>query len=172
MRALIARAPAADARTANRTSMVLACGVVAGLLFTVVGLAQAVTRWFHLRRHALGVLETGDLGWLQIGSFLQGGRGGTWEAWLMTWAAGDGSPIHRGQPLKDFRRTGAAKRLHVEQLPGYALELNPDKGIWNALKRVELGYCCCRDLAEWAMMWRHAKERLRHTRTVIQPCLQ
>jgi hypothetical protein len=34
---------------------------------------------------------------------------------LVLW---DGSPIHRGQPIKNFLRTGAAKRLHLEQLPG------------------------------------------------------
>ena len=50
----------------------------------------------------------------------------------------DGAPIHRGQPVKDFLRQGAAKRLHLERLPGYAPELNPDEGIWNYLKRVEL----------------------------------
>ncbi|HEV8194123.1 MAG TPA: transposase [Ktedonobacterales bacterium] len=47
---------------------------------------------------------------------------------LVIW---DGSPMHRGQPVKDFLRQGAAKRLRLEQLPGYAPELNPDEGIWN-----------------------------------------
>ena len=55
---------------------------------------------------------------------------------LLIW---DGSPIHRGQEVKDFLKRGAAKRLHLEQLPGYAPDLNPDEGIWNSLKRVELG---------------------------------
>jgi transposase len=45
---------------------------------------------------------------------------------LVIW---DGSPIHRGQPVKDFLRNGAARRLHLEQLPGYAPELNPVEGI-------------------------------------------
>jgi hypothetical protein len=43
----------------------------------------------------------------------------------------DGSPIHRGHEIKDFLSRGAAKRLHLEQLPGYAPDLNPDEGIWN-----------------------------------------
>jgi DDE superfamily endonuclease len=43
----------------------------------------------------------------------------------------DGSPIHRANVLKDFLKRGAAKRLHLEQLPGYAPDLNPDEGIWN-----------------------------------------
>ncbi|HEV2457408.1 MAG TPA: transposase [Ktedonobacterales bacterium] len=86
---------------------------------------------------------------------------------LVIW---DGSPIHRGQLIKDFLRRGAAKRLHLEQLPGYAPELNPDEGIWNYLKRVELGNCCCPDLTTLALALRRAKERLRHKRTVIQAC--
>ncbi len=32
---------------------------------------------------------------------------------------------------------GAAKRLHLERLPGYAPELNPQEGVWNLLKRRE-----------------------------------
>jgi transposase len=86
---------------------------------------------------------------------------------LVIW---DGAPIHRGQPIKDFLRRGAARRVHLEQLPGYAPELNPDEGIWNDLKRVELGNFCCRDLAELALALRRATERLRHKPSVIKAC--
>ncbi len=58
----------------------------------------------------------------------------------------DGSPIHRRHEVKDFLKRGAAKRLYLEQLPGYAPDLNPDEGIWNYLKRVELGNVCCLNL--------------------------
>lgn len=88
---------------------------------------------------------------------------------LVIW---DGAPIHRGQPIKDFLRAGAARRLHLEQLPGYAPELNPDEGIWNYLKRVELGNLCCPTLADLALALRRAKERLRHKRAVIQACFR
>jgi transposase len=88
---------------------------------------------------------------------------------LVIW---DGAPIHRGQPVKDFLRAGAAKRVHLERLPGYAPDLNPAEGIWNYLKRVELGNLCCSDLAALALALRRAKERLRHKRTVIQACFQ
>lgn len=88
---------------------------------------------------------------------------------LVIW---DGSPIHRGHPIKDFLRRGAAKRLHLERLPGYAPDLNPDEGIWNDRKRVELANLCCHDRAELALALRRAKERLRHKRTVIQACFQ
>ena len=86
---------------------------------------------------------------------------------LVIW---DGSPIHKGQPIKDFLAAGAAKRLHLERLPGYAPDLNPDEGIWNYLKRVELKNRCCRDLAELRLELRRAKERLRHKREIIRSC--
>jgi transposase len=86
---------------------------------------------------------------------------------LVIW---DGSPIHKGQPIKDFLAAGAAKRLHLERLPGYAPDLNPDEGIWNYLKRVELKNRCCRDLAELRLELRRAKERLRHKREIIRAC--
>ena len=86
---------------------------------------------------------------------------------LLIW---DGSPIHRGQPVKDFLRRGAAKRLHLEQLPGYAPDLNPDEGIWNYMKRVELANVCCRDLSELRMHVIRTRERLRHRREIIRAC--
>jgi transposase len=86
---------------------------------------------------------------------------------LVIW---DGSPIHKGQAIKDFLKAGAAKRLHLERLPGYAPDLNPDEGLWNYLKRVELKNRCCRDLAELRLELRRAKERLRHKRHVIRSC--
>jgi transposase len=84
----------------------------------------------------------------------------------------DGAPIHYGQPVKDFLRRGAAKRLLLEQLPGYAPDLNPAEGIWNYLKRVELANRCCSDLAALTLAVRRAKERLRHKRSVICACFR
>jgi transposase len=82
----------------------------------------------------------------------------------------DGAPIHRGQEIKDFLSRGAAKRLHLEQLPGYAPDLNPDEGIWNYLKRVELGNVCCANLDQLQRELIRARERLRHKRAIIQSC--
>jgi transposase len=73
--------------------------------------------------------------------------------------------------IKAFLARGAAKRIHLEQLPSYAPELNPDEGIWNQLKRVELKNVCCRDLIHLATEVRRAKERLRHKREVIRGCV-
>jgi transposase len=82
----------------------------------------------------------------------------------------DGSPIHRAHEIKNFLKRGAAKRLHLEQLPGYAPDLNPDEGIWNYLKRVELGNLCCVDLPHLYREIMRAKERLRHKTEIIKSC--
>jgi transposase len=87
---------------------------------------------------------------------------------LVIW---DGAPIHRAQPVKDFLTQGAAARLQLEQLPGYAPELNPDEGIWNYLKHVELRNLCCGDLAELRLELGLAVKRLRHKRHVLRGCI-
>jgi len=86
---------------------------------------------------------------------------------LLIW---DGSPIHHGQAVKDFLREGAAKRLQLEPLPGYAPDLNPDEGIWNYLKRVELANVCCTDLGDLRHHLLRAGVRLRHKPEVIRAC--
>jgi transposase len=86
---------------------------------------------------------------------------------LVIW---DGSPIHRANVIKDFLKRGAAKRLHLERLPGYAPELNPQEGVWNLLKRRELKNVCCRDVPQVATEVRRAKERLRHQDDVLRQC--
>jgi len=45
---------------------------------------------------------------------------------LLIW---EGAPSHRGQPSKDFLARGAAQRIQLEHLPGYAPALNPVEGI-------------------------------------------
>jgi len=88
---------------------------------------------------------------------------------LVIW---DGSPIHRGRAVKDFLSSGASGRLQLEQLPGYAPDLNPDEGVWKHLKCVELKNLCCESLAELKIELRKAKERLRHKRDVILGCIR
>jgi transposase len=88
---------------------------------------------------------------------------------LVIW---DGAPIHRGQEIKAFLARGAAKRLQLEHLPGYAPELNPDEGIWNLLKRGELKNVCCHDPLELATAVRQAKDRLRHKPALIRGCIR
>src|SRR5215213_8886407 len=88
---------------------------------------------------------------------------------LVIW---DGSPIHRAGAVKDFLAGGAAARVQLERLPGYAPDLNPDEGIWKHLKCVELKNLCCQSLAELKVELRKAKERLRHKRDVILGCIR
>ena len=88
---------------------------------------------------------------------------------LVIW---DGSPIHRGRAVKDYLSGGASRRLKLEQLPGYAPDLNPDQGVWKHLKCVELKNLCCQHLAELKVELRRAKERLRHKRDVILGCIR
>ena len=88
---------------------------------------------------------------------------------LVVW---DGSPIHRGRAVKDFLSSGAARRVQLEQLPGYAPDLNPDEGVWKHLKCVELKNLCCQNLSELKVELRKAKGRLRHKRDVILGCIR
>lgn len=62
---------------------------------------------------------------------------------LVIW---DGSPIHRSREVKQFLAEGAARDIHLEALPPYAPDLNPDEGVWQHLKHVELRNKCCTDL--------------------------
>jgi transposase len=50
----------------------------------------------------------------------------------------DGSPIHRSAVVKSFLADGGATTIHLEQLPPYAPDLNPDEGVWHLLKDVQL----------------------------------
>jgi hypothetical protein len=88
---------------------------------------------------------------------------------LVLW---DGAPIHRGQPVKDFLAHGGSRRIRLEQLPGYAPDLNPDEGIWSYLKRLELGNVRCQNLPQLRRQLRLATARLRHKRHVIQGCMR
>ena len=84
----------------------------------------------------------------------------------------DGAPIHRCQPVKDFLAAGPARRLHLEQLPAYAPDLNPAEGVWNLLKRRELKNRCCQDLVELRWELGLALRRLRRKRDVIRACFR
>jgi transposase len=88
---------------------------------------------------------------------------------LVIW---DGASIHRGQPVKDFLAAGAAARLRLERLPGYAPDLNPDEGIWNLLKRVELRNRCFTDLRHLRSELQRATGRLRHKPHLIRGCVR
>lgn len=84
---------------------------------------------------------------------------------LVVW---DGSPIHRGQTMREFLENGAAKHIHLEALPPYAPDLNPDEGVWRHTKCADLRNVCCLDLADLHAHVRGAFERLRRRPALIQ----
>ena|SRR5690348_8386121 len=86
---------------------------------------------------------------------------------LIIW---DGATIHRCQAIKDFLSQGGTARIHLERLPGYAPELNPQEGVWNLLKRRELKNVCCQNLQQVQEQLLLAKERLRHRKKVLLQC--
>lgn len=88
---------------------------------------------------------------------------------LVVW---DGAIIHRCQVVKTFLSRGAATRLQLERLPGYAPELNPDEGVWNLLKRGELKNRCCQTTDELRWELGLAIRRLRRKQHLIQACFR
>lgn len=88
---------------------------------------------------------------------------------LVVW---DGLPAHRSKRVKRFLAKEAAGRVHLEQLPAYAPDLNPKEGIWKHLKYGELRNLCCRNLQDLKRHYRRARERMRHNKELIQACFR
>lgn len=88
---------------------------------------------------------------------------------LVIW---DGSPIHRSQVIKDYLSAGAAKRIHLERLPGYAPDLNPTEWVWSFLKVADLANVACDHLAELDALLHKAKKRLQRKHDLIQLFIQ
>jgi transposase len=84
---------------------------------------------------------------------------------LVIW---DGSMIHRSNEVKDFLAAGGAPQIHLERFPAYAPELNPDEGVWQHLKHVELRNVCCADLAHLEFELNLAFRRIRRKPELIQ----
>lgn len=80
----------------------------------------------------------------------------------------DGSPIHRSKAIKEYLSYGAAKRIRLEQLPGYAPELNPTEWVWSYLKVVDLANVACDLLCELDTLLQKAKKRLQCKPDLIQ----
>jgi hypothetical protein len=80
----------------------------------------------------------------------------------------DGAPRHRSQTSKEFLTNGAARRLPLERLPASAPELNPDEGLGQHLKGVELRHVCCLQLPQLRGALRDAVKRVRRRPRLIQ----
>ena len=80
----------------------------------------------------------------------------------------DGGPIHRSDEVKAFLAQGGSAFVHLEQLPPYAPELNPDEGVWQQLKHVELRNLWCDDLSHLSHQLTLALRRLRNKPDLIR----
>ena len=88
---------------------------------------------------------------------------------LVLW---DGSTIHYNEVVRRLLASDRNGNLWLERLPPYAPELNPDEGIWNYLKNVELRNLCCGTMNELRHQVHLAVKRLRHKKQVIKACFQ
>ena len=84
---------------------------------------------------------------------------------LVIW---DGSPTHRSKAIRSYLAAGAARRIHLEQLPGYAPELNPTEWVWSYLKIADLANVACEFLSELDVIIQKAKKRMQHKPELIQ----
>ena len=84
---------------------------------------------------------------------------------LVIW---DGAPIHRSKEVKEFLADGWAKKIHLEKFPAYAPDLNPDEGVWQHLKHVELRNLCCFDFSHLCVELSLAIKRVRRKPELVQ----
>ena len=84
---------------------------------------------------------------------------------LIIW---DGSPIHRSKLLRGFLRSKAQGRVQLERLPAIAPDLNPDEGVWQHLKNVELRNLCCPDLDELLYQLHSGVRRIRRKPALVR----
>lgn len=82
----------------------------------------------------------------------------------------DGCKIHHSQAIRDFLAQGAAERIHLERLPAYAPDLNPDEGIWAYLKTVALPNFCARSTVHLKRELKKALKRLKARKDVVIGC--
>lgn len=86
---------------------------------------------------------------------------------LLVW---DGCPIHKSKEVKKFLSEESKGRIHIELLPPYCPELNPDEGVWQYLKCVLLKNVCCRNLKMLGQKLRKAIRILRTREGVLSAC--
>jgi hypothetical protein len=114
--------PAGAARRAVTTRVLLACGAVAGPLFTAAWILEGATRaHYNPLRHPVSSLELGDLGWTQQANFVVAGgltlafAVGLWRA-LRPLGGSTWGPL-----LVGAHGIGAARRRHLRHRPGQRL---------------------------------------------------
>lgn len=84
---------------------------------------------------------------------------------LVIW---DGNPPHRSQTIKAYLAAGAAKRIQLEQMPGYAPELNSIEWVWSYLKVADLANMAGDNLSVLDHHLQKAKKRLQGQHKMIK----
>jgi transposase len=84
---------------------------------------------------------------------------------LVIW---DGIPTHRSKIVKTYLANGAARRIHLEQLPGYAPDLNPTEWVWSFLKLADLANIACDHLPDLEVLIKNSKRRMQRRPELIQ----
>src|SRR5215212_1199004 len=83
----------------------------------------------------------------------------------------DGAPIQHDKAVKAFlAESGGA--IHLARLPGYAPDLNPDEGVGEQLKHVELANVVCHNQDELRYQLRRALARLRRRPELIHSFIE
>jgi transposase len=81
----------------------------------------------------------------------------------------DNLGTHKGAALQEL--CARQPRLHLEYLPAYAPDLNPDEGIWNHAKR-DLANGTVNDLPELSRKLTEALERTRRSKQRLYGCFK
>ncbi len=84
---------------------------------------------------------------------------------LVIW---DGIPTHRSRIVKAYLANGVAKRIYLEQLPGYAPDLNPTEWFWSYLKLADLANIACDHLPDLEVLIKNSKRRMQRRPQLIQ----
>jgi transposase len=83
------------------------------------------------------------------------------EPILLLW---DGSRIHKGTKLSEFRQLDTVGRLAIEYFPPYAPEVDPQEYVWRQLKHVYLQNLTSHSLDE---LWAHLGSATRRLRARV-----
>jgi transposase len=76
---------------------------------------------------------------------------------------------HKGEPPQQLLRRNP--RLHIENFPSYAPELNPDEGVWDQAKR-KLSNSCPKDVDELMEDIIRSMNGVRRSQKKLRGCIE
>jgi putative transposase len=126
--------------------------------------ALAVSPKRRRRAHYLQ-LRTRNLTGLDVRAFLQHLLRHLRGSVVLLW---DRGPIHRRREVNQW--ITAHPRLHVEEFPAYAPELNPAEDVWAQTDRT-LANSAPMDLRQLHGMLRHSVRRIRGSQPLLWSCI-